>query len=343
MECVSSGRRRSRIMASDNSTLTRVAGLRVGHHTDVAAATGCTVVLCETGATAAVEIRGAAPASRECELLGPGNIVQQVHGVLLTGGSAFGLSAADGVVRYLEELGSGFPTSAGPVPIVPAAALFDLAVGKPSVRPGPENAYAACQASDRGPVQEGSVGAGTGATVGHLYGLDGCIKGGLGSAGRILTGGATVGALVAVNAFGDVVDPASGRIVAGARDRTNGFANTSVRIEELLGRRSAGHFGQHTTLALVATDAPLSRDALLRVARMAHDGLARTVRPAHTGFDGDIVFALSTAALEDGSLPSGSPLTDVIVGTVAADLVAESVLRAVTRATSVAGVPAVSG
>jgi L-aminopeptidase/D-esterase-like protein len=323
-------------------TLTDVPGLRVGHYTDLTGATGCTVVLCEAGAVAAVDIRGAAPATRECDLLRVGNIVERVQAVLLTGGSAFGLAAAHGVVRYLEELGSGFPTSVGPVPIVPAAALFDLAIGKPSARPSSTEGYAACQAASNEPVRDGSVGAGTGATVGHVLGPARSTKGGLGSASRRLKSGAKVSALVAVNAFGDVVDPASGRVLAGARDAADGFLNTTVQIESLAESKSGTRPGQHTTLVLVATDAPLDRPALLRVARMAHDGLARTVRPAHTGFDGDIVFALSTASVVGGVASLGSPIGDVIVGTVAAEVVAESVLRAVTSATGLAGVPALS-
>jgi L-aminopeptidase/D-esterase-like protein len=327
-------------MADRPGSLTDVAGLHVGHHTDLAGATGCTVVLCETGATAAVDIRGAAPATRECHLLRAGNIVERVQAVLLTGGSAFGLAAADGVVGYLEQLGSGFATSAGPVPIVPAAALFDLAIGAASARPGSTEGYAACETASDHPVPEGSVGAGTGATVGHLHGPAACTKGGLGSASRRLKSGAVVGALVAVNAFGDVVDPASGRVVAGPRGPANRFLSTTAEIENLVEWKPGGHFGQHTTLALVATDAALDRAALLRVARMAHDGLARTVRPAHTSFDGDIVFALSTAT-NGGDAPSpGSPIHDVIVGTVAAEVLAESVSRAVVKATGLAGVPA---
>jgi L-aminopeptidase/D-esterase-like protein len=314
-------------------TLVDVAGLRVGHYTDLAAATGCTVVLCERGATSAVDVRGAAPATRETDLLRPENTVQKVQAVLLTGGSAFGLAAAEGVVRYLEERGVGFPTGAGPVPIVPAASLFDLTAGMSAARPGHAEGYAACQAASSRAVAEGSVGAGTGACVGHLRGRSASTKGGLGSASRRLLSGASVGGLVAVNAFGDVIEPGTGRILAGARDLNGGFVGTSAHIEELAGAASGPRVGQHTSLAIVATDSSLERAELLRVAQMAHDGLARVIQPAHTGLDGDVVFALSTA-----SRPRQDP---TIVGTIAAEILAESVLRAVTKATSLAGVPAI--
>jgi L-aminopeptidase/D-esterase-like protein len=316
-------------MGEASGTLTDVAGLRVGHHTNLEAATGCTVILCEAGAAAAVDVRGAAPATRETDLLRPDNTVQKVHAILLTGGSAFGLAAAAGVVRYLEERGAGFPTSVGPVPIVPAAALFDLSLASSRIRPGPDDGYAACQAASGGPVPEGAVGAGTGATVGHLRGLKGSTKGGLGSASRRLASGATIGALVAVNAFGDVADPRTGRILAGARLEEGGFCDTAAHIEEVALRRA--RLGEHTTLAVVATDAALDRPALLRVAQMAHDGLARAIRPVHTGFDGDAIFALSTA--------SSDPVDATIIGSVAADVLAQAVVRAVMRATGLAGVP----
>lgn len=313
-------------------TLTDVGGLRVGHHTDLAAATGCTVVLCEAGATAAADVRGAAPATRETDLLRPENTVQRVQAILLTGGSAFGLAAADGVVRFLARRGAGFPTRAGPVPIVPAAALFDLGLGQADVRPTPADGEAACLAATDGPVPLGSVGAGTGATVGHLRGPAACVKGGLGSASRRLGSGQTVAALVAVNAFGDVVQPTTGELLAGPRLASGKLSSTSASIEEL-GGRQGGAF-QHTTLAVVATDATLDRVALTRVAQIAHDGLARAIRPCHTSFDGDVVFALSTELL-----PVVHP---TIVGTIAAEVLAEAVVRAVLRAGGLAGVPAVA-
>ena len=319
-------------MSEPSGTLTDVADLRVGHYTNPDGATGCTVVLCESPATAAVDVRGAAPATRETDLLRPENTVQKVNAVLLTGGSAFGLAAADGVMRYLAELGAGFRTSAGSVPIVPAAALFDLGIGSSSAYPAPADGYAACRQANSGAVEEGSVGAGTGATVGHLRGRETCTKGGLGSASRRLGSGAVVGALVAVNAFGDVVDPGSERVLAGARLPEGGFLGATSHIEELANRGEA--YASHTTLALVATDATLDRVALLRVAQMAHDGLARAIRPAHTAFDGDVVFALSTGA--------SVAVDATIVGVLAAEAVAESIVRAVNRATGLAGVPAMS-
>lgn len=309
-------------------SLTDVAGLAVGHWTDLESATGCTVILCPSGATAAVDVRGAAPATRETDLLRPENTVQQAHAVLLTGGSAFGLAAADGVMRYLEERGIGFPTSAGPVPIVPAASLFDLGLGSPTRRPGPSEGYAACLAASGGPVEQGSIGAGTGATVAHLGGRESRLKGGLGSASRRLRSGITVGAIVAVNAFGDILST-DGRVLAGSGRADGTRLRTVANIEDLAERPA--RLGEQTTLGLVATDADLSRPALLRVAQMAHDGLARAIRPAHTGYDGDCVFALAT-----GRRPA---VASTIVGAVAAELLALAVERAILEARSVDGVP----
>lgn len=314
-------------------SLTDVPGLKVGHFTDPRGVTGCTVVLCEAGAAAAVEVRGGAPATRETDLPRAGNLVEHVHAVLLTGGSAFGLAAADGVVEYLEARGIGFPTSAGPVPIVPAAALFDLGLGDRAARPNAAAGRAACEAADRAPVREGSIGAGTGATVGHLRGIGHATKGGLGTASRRLAAGCVVGALVAVNAFGDVVEPTSGRIMAGTRlDASPGFLGTAEQVELLADRPR--RFGERTTLAIVATDAALDRAALARVATMAHDGLARAINPVHTSFDGDVVFALAT-----GTARSTDP---TIVGVRAADALAEAVVRAVRTASGLGGVPALA-
>lgn len=301
----------------------------MGHWTDRVAATGCTVVLCETGAVAAVDVRGGAPATRETDLLRPENTVQRAHAIVLTGGSAFGLASADGVVRYLRERGVGFPTAAGPVPIVPAAAIFDLRVGSSDHWPGPAEGYAACLAASSDPVPEGSVGAGAGASVGHLFGIEGATKGGVGSASRRLENGVVVGALVVVNAFGDVIDPAAGRLVAGSRRPSErGFVRTTEQIEVLAERRRP--FGESTTLAVVATDARLSRPALLRVAQMAHDGLARAIDPVHTPMDGDVVFTLSTGD-KDGDA--------MIIGVVGAHVLAEAIVRAVLGAESLGGVP----
>lgn len=271
--------------------ITDVPGIRAGHWTDATAQTGCTVVLAEGGAAAGVDVRGAAPGTRETELLGPGRLVDRVHAILLTGGSAFGLAAADGVMAYLRDRGVGFATAAGPVPIVPAAVLYDLAVGAP-LYPDARAGRAACEAATDGPLAQGRVGAGTGATVGKIAGAASAMPGGLGSASVRLPDGTTVGAVVAVNALGDVCDPRTGAIVAGAR-RGGAWLDTFA----LLSAGAApppGARGANTTIAAVATDAPLDGSAAHRVAQNAHDALARAIRPCHTPFDGDTVFALST-------------------------------------------------
>lgn len=311
-----------------NQTLTAVSGIRVGHWTNPEAGTGCTVVLCLDGATAGVAVRGGAPGTRETDLLRPETLVQQVHAVLLSGGSAFGLAAADGVMRWLEEHSVGFDVGVAKVPIVPAAILFDLLVGRPDVRPDAQAGYAACQAATADPVTEGNVGAGTGATVGGVLGPDSAMKGGVGSALIRLGGDVVVGALAVVNCLGDVVDPATGEIVAGARAPEGGWLDTTAQLIE----RSAGHlpFG-NTTLAVVATDAQLTQAQCTAVANMAHTGLTRVVRPSHTLLDGDTIFALST-----GDRPA-----DVnAVGTAAAEAVAQAILRAVKAAGPLHRVPA---
>jgi L-aminopeptidase/D-esterase-like protein len=310
-----------------NPTITAIEGLRVGHYTDREAATGCTVVLCEGGATAAVDVRGGAPATRETDLLRPENTVQLVQAILLSGGSAFGLAAADGVVQYLAERGIGFQTRQAAVPIVPSAALYDLGLGRPDVRPDYRAGRAACEAATAAPVEQGSVGAGTGASVAHLRGPAASLKGGLGSSVRRLRSGCLVGALVAVNAFGDVVEPRTGRTLAGPRLPDGAMANTVSLIEELADRQPSQ--AQHTTLAVVATDATLERSELLRVAQMAQSGLSRAIRPIHTSLDGDVIFALSTR--------SNPRVLPTIVGVIAAEVLAEAVVQAVTTATSLAG------
>ncbi|MFQ5611693.1 MAG: P1 family peptidase [Anaerolineae bacterium] len=319
-----------------NATLTDVEGIEVGHWTDAEAATGCTVVLCREGAVGGVDVRGSAPGTRETDLLRPGNLVQQAHAVLLTGGSAYGLDAAAGVMRWLEERGLGFDVGLGVVPIVPAAVLFDLAVGKPEARPGPEAGYAACQAASRQPVAEGSLGAGTGATIGKLLGPVFATKSGIGTAARRIGGERkiTVGALVAVNAFGDVFDPDSGRQIAGPRNPQGpGFINTVERMHGDLGQ-TAFAIAANTTLAVVATDAVLSKEGANKMAQMAHDGLAQAIRPVHTMFDGDTVFALATGRKTESKVDVS------VIGTVAAAALAEAVVRAVRRATGLADVPA---
>lgn len=276
-----------------------VPGVRVGHWTDAEACTGCTVILLpETGAVAGVDVRGSAPGTRETDLLRPGMLVERAHAICLCGGSAFGLAAADGVMRYLRERGVGFPTGALPVPIVPAAVIFDLTTGA-ATWPGPDEGYAACVEAARaaGSVPEGRVGAGSGATVGKLLGAEHSCPGGVGTAAVRLPGGAVVGALAVVNALGDVYGR-DGRVLAGAR-RTDGTFAGAVRVlleEGGLPDRPAPPpaAGANTTLAVVATDAALDRARCRKLAELAQDGLALAIRPAHTMFDGDAVFAVST-------------------------------------------------
>jgi L-aminopeptidase/D-esterase-like protein len=287
--------------------ITDVAGLRVGHWTDPSARTGCTVVLCPPGTVGSGEVRGGAPGTRETDLLRPGMLVQEVNAVLLTGGSAFGLAAADGVVRWLEERGIGFDTGAARVPIVPAAVLFDLGVGDGSVRPGPAAGYAACQAAADHPG-EGQVGAGTGATVAKLHGPDRAVSGGLGSA-AVTRDGVTVGALAAVNAFGEIVDD-EGAVLVGA---SPGHDEEEPQLP-----------GTSTTLAVVATDARLSRERAHLLAIAAQDGIARAVRPAHTMWDGDTVFTLAT-----GTSDAAQPVVEAMAE--------EALARAIRRAVSGGG------
>ncbi len=318
-----------------HNAITDVLGIEVGHYTDLGAVTGCTVVLCRDGAIAGVDVRGSAPGTRETDLLRPINLVQHVHAVVLTGGSAYGLDAAAGVMRWLEERQSGFNVGVGVVPIVPAAVLFDLAIGRADIRPNAEAGYAACQVAGNGPVTEGSIGAGTGATVGKLFGLGFAVKGGLGTTARRIVSGVTVGALVAVNAFGDVVDPATGALVAGPRDPSHG--GMVCTLDHLGGdlSRTAFGFTLNTTIAVVATDAILTKEGANKMAQMAHDGLAQAIRPAHTMWDGDTVFALATGK-------SGVTGDVNVLGALAAMLLAEAVVRAVRKATTLGGIPAVS-
>ena len=318
--------------AAANFTLTAVQGLSVGHWTDLEAATGCTVVLCPQGVTAAVDVRGSAPATRETDALDPVNLVHVAHAIVITGGSAFGLSVADGVAEWLEGRGYGMDLRVARVPIVPTAALFDLGVGRADVRPGPRQGFAACEAAGTGPVAEGCVGAGTGASVGKLGGMEWATKSGLGSAAVRLPNGPTVGALVAVNAFGDVLDVSCGAIVAGLRAAGGGFLSSAAQISQGA-RLKYGSLGQNTTLAVVATDAVLTNVEATKVARMAHDGLARSIDPVHTRLDGDTVFALATGTL-------GETADTSAIGALAANVLALAVVRAARKATPLAGLPA---
>ena len=312
------------------NSITDVPGIKVGHATNSRALTGCTVILCGDGAVGGVDVRGLAPGTRETDLLRPGNLVEKAHAVLLSGGSAFGLAAADGVMRYLEERKIGFDVGVTVVPIVPAAILFDLSTADPPVRPDASMGYEACENASDGPVSEGNVGAGTGATVGKIFGRRRCMKGGLGTASR-RSGGIVVGAIAAVNAFGDIVDPTNGRIIAGARKLGgDGFADTVQAMGGFAGRTFLAFTS--TVIGAVATNARLSKAEVNVVATAAHDGLARVVRPAHTLFDGDTIFALATGAKK---------ASVAVVGALAAEVMAEAILRGVQQAEGAGGVPAI--
>ena len=275
--------------------ITQVRGLEVGQFTDPRRPTGCSVVIARTGAVGGVDVRGAAPGTRETDLLDPANLVGVVHAVLLTGGSAWGLDAAGGVMRWLEEEGVGLYVGSAPgqvVPIVPAAVLFDLHVGDARIRPDAAAGYAACQAAGD-EIAQGNAGAGAGATVGKLFGMPYAMKGGIGTASVTLEG-VTVGALIAVNALGDVVDPAAGTPIAGARTEDGQQLRGSV-VAALAGDKPLALLaGANTTIGVVATDAPLTKAQCQRLAGAGHDGLARAIRPVHTMSDGDTLFALST-------------------------------------------------
>ena len=309
-----------------------VAGLRVGHHTESARPTGCTVVLCPQGAVCGVDVRGAAPGTRETDLLRPDNLVEQVHAVLLSGGSAFGLDAAGGVMRWLEEHGHGLVVGPARIPIVPAAVLFDLWLGDPKIRPGADSGFAACAAASNAAPAQGSVGAGTGAAVGKLFGIERAMKGGIGSA-SVKVGAITVAALIAVNAIGDIVDPRSGRVIAGARtpDGTALLDSMAALLRGELPARALA--GMATTIGVVATDAALTKAQANKLATMAHDGLAHSIRPVHTMTDGDTLFALATGG-------SGKPGDMTVLGAMAAEATARAVLNAIHAATGLPGLPA---
>ena len=323
------------VMGQSKEGLTAIGGIRVGHHTLTERPTGCTVIVVEKGATAGVAVRGSAPGTRETDLLDPSNLVEQVHAIVFSGGSAFGLDAASGVMRYLEEKKIGFPFGGAYVPIVPAAVLFDLPIGgKPLIRPDASCGYAAAQAATDGPVAEGSVGAGAGATVGKFGPGNGGMKGGIGTASITLPSGLTVAALVAVNAAGDIVDPATGQIVAGklaADGRTFVDARKFLRSGATLTERA----GENTTLGLIATNAKITKAQARKIAEMAHDGYARTIVPAHTMNDGDTIFALGT-----GVFTGETNVT--ILGGLAAETMSDAILRAVRAAKGLPGYPSVS-
>jgi L-aminopeptidase/D-esterase-like protein len=319
--------------ATNNRTITAVAGITVGHVTLAERPTGCTVVLASPAAVAGVDVRGAAPGTRETDLLAPTTTVDRVNAIVLAGGSAFGLDAASGTVRWLSERDAGFETSVARVPIVPSAVLFDLGVGDPAIRPAADCGYRAAAGASAAPVPEGSVGAGAGATVGKMRGLSRAMKGGIGSAAVAMPNGLMVAALVAVNAYGDVIDPATGTVVAGVRTE-DGRALADARRVLRDSLPAAAPAAENTTLAVVATNARLTKPQAVRLAQMAHDGFARAIWPVHTPADGDTVFALATSARTE-------PDDLLLVGALAADVTAEAILRAVRAATTVAGVPAV--
>ena len=320
--------------ATSTGSITEVAGIEVGHHTLSERPTGCTVVLARAGAVGGVDVRGGAPGTRDTDLLDPVNLVQQIHGVVLSGGSLFGLDAVSGAVRWLEEHGHGLDAWGTTIPVVTGAILFDLMIGDSSIRPGPDCGYAAAAAATGGTIEQGSVGAGTGATVGKLGPRGTAMKGGIGTASVTLSSGVVVGAIVAVNAVGDVIDPATGEIVAGIRaEDGSGFVDAREFIRTASGLE--GGPGENTTIGVVATNATLTKAQATKLAQMAQDGLARAVYPAHTPWDGDTIFTLATGEIE------GDP--DLIVlGAVAADVVAEAILNAVRSATGLEGIPSVS-
>ena len=318
--------------ANEDGALTDVRGVTVGHFTDARRPTGCTAVLVEAGAVGGVDVRGGAPGTREIELLDPVNTVSVVHGILLAGGSAFGLDAATGVVRFLEERGVGLRVRSSVIPIVPAAILFDLEVGDGRIRPDAAAGYAAARAATTGAVAEGSVGAGTGATVGKMWGMARAMKGGLGTASLRLPDGTVVAALAAVNAFGDVIDE-QGRVLAGARSPDGSRLDAALPALLRGAAPGAALDGRNTTIAVVATNVPLTKAEAARVARMAQDGVARAIAPAHTPVDGDTVFVLSVPRAQQ-------PATPLVVGTLAAEAVARAIRRGARRAHPLPGLPA---
>jgi L-aminopeptidase/D-esterase-like protein len=319
----------------EGGSITDVPGLKVGNHTLKERPTGCTVVICENGATAGVDVRGSAPGTRETDLLSPTNSVQQVQAILLSGGSAYGLAAATGVVRWLEEHNLGYKIGKGVVPIVPAAILMDLGVGDFKIRPGDEHGYKACVAATTGPVAEGNVGAGAGATIGKMFGPKFSMKSGLGTASvKIGNTGIVVGALVAVNAVGDVINPQSGKVVAGARSEDGkGYRDSMEAI--LKGYRVVVQNAANTTIGVVATNAPFTKTQMTKIAQMAHDGYARAINPVHTMGDGDTIFAMSTGTADVKADVSA-------IGAIAATVMSRAIVRAAMQATSLPdlGLPA---
>lgn len=308
------------------NNITDVPGIKVGNVENLHGYTGCTVILTEEGAVCGVDVRGSAPGTRETDLLDPINLVDKVHAISLAGGSAYGLDAASGVMQYLEERGHGLGVGVGIVPIVPSAVLFDLTFGDPKVRPDRKMGYHAAMRAMKGSFPLGNVGAGCGATVGKTAGYERSMKGGLGSASRIYPNGLVVGAIVAVNALGEIRDPMTGQTLAGPRDANNQIINSLDFLTEHTMKK-----GTNTTIGIVASNAYLTKVQVSKVASMAHDGLARTIYPIHTMFDGDTIFSLATGGVE-------APVD--LVGAISAEVMADAVLAAIRSAKGVGEIPA---
>ena len=316
--------------AKFGSGITDVPGVKVGHWTDELSMTGCTVVIFESGAVGGVDVRGASPGTRETDLLSPYKRIERINAVLIGGGSAYGLAAVDGVMNYLEERGKGFKIANNTVPIVPAAILFDLSVGDGSVRPSSSEGYIACENSSYGSVETGSVGAGTGATVAKVLGLNSSIKGGIGTSSIFLGNELVVGAIVAVNAIGSIHDPHSGELIAGARNQNNEMISANQALMEM-GYENKSDLGSNTTIGVIATNAKLSKAEVNHIASISHDGIALAVRPAHMLGDGDTMFALATDQTEDFDL-------DQLIAT-AVEVTSMAVVNAVKTAKSLGEIP----
>lgn len=320
--------------------ITDVHGIEVGHYTDLENATGCTVVICSQGAVGGVDVRGSSPGTRETDLLCPGNMIEKVHAVLLGGGSAYGLDAASGVMHYLEERGIGFRTRDAVVPIVPAAIIYDLGLVTSNVRPDQICGYHACEAALSHRVDEGTVGAGTGATIGKAMGMERAVKGGVGTASFTMNDGIVIGSLAVVNAVGGIVDPDTGCIVAGPRrDGNHGFYDSVAFMSQHSGKQPENQvvYPANTTLGVIATNATLSKEQTNKLAERGQDGMALAIRPCHTMTDGDVVFALSTGS-KDSSVDH---IQMTRLGSVAAHVMARAIIRAVSQATSLGGVPSI--
>lgn len=310
--------------------ITDIPGIRVGHVTDLAAATGCTVILCDHPAIGGVDVRGGAPATRETDLLHPSRLIDEVHALVLTGGSAFGLDAASGVMRYLAEQQIGYNVGAARVPIVPAAAIFDLSIGSANVYPDADAGYHACLEANSGPIAQGNVGGGTGATVAKLVSPFLARKGGLGSASAQMADGTLVGAIVVVNALGNIFDPETQQMIAGTRSL----------LENEISATSKNPFG-NTTIAAIATNASLNKEEINKVAQMAHDGFAQAIRPAHTMFDGDAIFALALGSRQQARPDAFTAAQRTsLIGATAASVLARAIIKAIRAAEPLHNVPA---